>query len=461
MSFRGASFHFWRAFVFCFGVLAGSLGVASAADPYLALVPMLGHVSSGEARIWAAASTNSSLGVLVSRKNSLEEGRGVEGPRLTSETAFMGDVRVPGLQPSTRYFYCITLDGKPAMLPPFPSFVTAPKEGEPGHLRFGFGSCVGYHGYLAAAAYADMARTNMDLLLMMGDNTYANTNDPAIQREYYADQRETSGWRGLAPQMPIYAIWDDHDFGPNDADGRMPGKEQSLKVFREVWANPAYGEPDNPGVYFKFQRRDVEFFMLDGRYHRDPNKATNLTHKTMLGAKQLAWLKRELAASRATIKVLVSGGEWQTFGTEDSWTSFKEEREEIFRALSDNEVKGVLLLSGDRHFTGAYQVRGKWIEVTSGPLGSAPSTAKNTPEMFLNLSETKGHFYCVYDLNTAAAPPQVTLEIYRVGDGLAYRRSFSWDEVNGAKQIPPLPKEKTGANRPESSNSRGATKGDK
>ena len=102
-----------------------------------------------------------------------------------------------------------------------------------------------------------------------------------------------------------------------------------------------------------------------------------------------------------------------------------------------------MLLSGDRHFTGAYQVEGKWIEVTVGPLGSFAIVAKNSPEMFLNFSETKGHYYCVYDLDTAAAPPQVTLEVYRVGDGQVLRRPFTWDEVNGVtkiKTLPPPPK---------------------
>jgi len=356
----------------------------------------------------------------------------------------MGQVLVDGLEPKTRYYYCLWLDGKPAMLPPYPSLTTAPPDAVPGHVRFAFASCVGNHGYDATAGYADLARTNVDLLLMLGDNVYSNTNDPVVQRRFYFEQRDTAGWRGLAPRLPIYAIWDDHDFGPDNSDGTMRGKELCLRTFKEHWANPAYGEPDNPGVYFKFRRSDVDFFMLDGRYYRDPNKATNLTHKTMLGEKQLAWLKRELKESRATIKVLASGGEWQANGTEDSWRSFKRERDDLFKFVQDNSIGGVLLISGDRHYTGAYQVEGRYIEVTTGPIGSAPATARNAPESFLNFSATKGHFYCIYDLETAVTPPKVTLEVLRVGDGLAERRVFSWDEVTGAakiKTLPPPPKE--------------------
>jgi alkaline phosphatase D len=351
----------------------------------------------------------------------------------------MGRLVVTGLRPVTRYYYCIQLDGRDAMLLPYPSFTTAPPDGQPGHVRFAFASCVGFHGYDSTAGFADMARTNFDLLLMLGDNVYSNTNDPAAIWQFHFDQRDTAGWRGLSPHVPIYAIWDDHDFGPDNSDRTMPAKEQSLRAFQNVWVNPAYGEPDNPGVYFKFTRGDVDFFMLDGRYYRDPNKAPNNEKKTMLGARQLAWLKQELKASRATIKVLASGGEWQAHGTDDSWRSFKSERRDILDFLENQSIQGVLLISGDRHYTGAYHVEGKWIEVTTGPIGSASVIAKNAPESFLNFSATKGHFYCAYDLDTALTPPRVTLEVYRVGDGLVEHRPFSWDEVRGTKKIPPLP----------------------
>lgn len=429
-------------------VLWAALVAPAAAAPYLELAPMIGHTSSSDTRIWVRASGAAKPSVRIGMKADLSDARTVRGPRLEAASGFMGHLQVDGLRASTRYHYSVLLDGKAALLPPYPAFTTAPREGEPGKVRVAFTSCAGYYGYLATAGYADMARTNFDLLLMLGDSHYANTNDPIIQRQYYFDQRDTAGWRGLSPRVPIYAIWDDHDFGPNDSDGTMPGKEISLRTFAEHWANPSYGEPDNPGVYCKFTRANVDIFMLDGRYHRDPNKAKNLPHKTNLGAKQLAWFKRELLASRAPIKVLVSGGEWQTFGTDDSWTSFKEEREEIFKWIEDNHLSGILLLSGDRHFTGAYQVRGKWIEVTSGPIGSAPAGVKKSAEAFLDLSATKGHFYSIYDLDTTVSPPKVTLEIYRVGDGLAERRTFSWDEVTGAakiKLLPPPPEDKKAA----------------
>jgi alkaline phosphatase D len=234
-------------------------------------------------------------------------------------------------------------------------------------------------------------------------------------------------------RIPEYAIWDDHDFGPDNSDSTLKGKEDSLRAFIEHWANPAYGEKDNPGVYFKFTRNDVDFFMLDDRLYRTPNNAKDDGHKTMLGRKQVEWLKRELLASQAPIKIIAAGGEWELHGTDDSWSSFQRERDEIFDWIESNQMHGVLLLSGDRHFTAAYQVKGKWIEVTAGPLGSANAKSKVLPEMFSY--HDKGKMYCVYDLDTRPGEPRVTLEVYQAGDGLVERRVFSWAEVLGQTKI--------------------------
>ena len=67
----------------------------------------------------------------------------------------------------------------------------------------------------------------------------------------------------------------------------------------------------------------------------------------MLGRAQLTWLKRELAESDATLKFLVSGGQWTNSGKSDSWQSFTRERNGLFNFIRDNGIEGVVLLSGD------------------------------------------------------------------------------------------------------------------
>ncbi len=417
-------------------LLAGNTTLPAA--PFLGLGPMVGHTGPRETRIWAKASEGARLAVKIGRAPDLADGRVVEGPRLGAESDFMGHVAIGGLEPATTYHYVVLLDGAPAMARPYPAFTTAPETGAAGKQRIAFSSCVGRSGFMTAAIWAEMAaRTKFDVLLMLGDNHYADSTAPEPQRKAYYDHRSVLGYADITRRVPTYAIWDDHDYGPNDSDGTAKGKEISLVTFQQFWANPAYGQPDDPGVYFKLSRGDVDFFMLDNRYHRSPNRAPDDGTKTMLGAKQLAWFKREILASKAKVKFIASGSEWERNGHLDSWTSFAREREEIFEHLMKNDVPGVILLSGDRHFTGGYQIAGRLIEITSGPLGSKTTNGINKPDMFLNLVE--GTMCSVFDIDTTGREPQLTLEVYRGGAGLIQARKFTWDEINGRTKIETLP----------------------
>jgi alkaline phosphatase D len=403
---------------------------------FLDLGPLLGDVGPSSAKIWAKATGGAQLSIRLGLQRDLTDGWNVQGPALDVASDFMGQVQITNLQPAHPYYYCVLLDGKPAMIEPYPSFRTAPAAGR-GHLRFAFGSCVGYHGYDSAATWGDMAsRTNFDLLLMLGDNHYADTTDPEVFLTAFGVQRRLAGYAEISRRTPQYAIWDNHDYGPEPCDGTAKNKERSLAAFKRFWPNPSFGEAGNPGVYHKFSRSGVEFFMLDNRYHRSPNGAVEDGHKTHLGEAQLAWLKRGLVASTAPAKVLAIGGEWESSGIANSWTSFKRERDDVFKFIEEHGITGVLLLSGDRHFTAAYQVNGKYIEVSSGPFGSKNSESKPLPEMFWYSG--KGRFYSVYDIDTTTPEPKVVLEIYKTSEGLVERRAFTWDEVLGVAKIKTL-----------------------
>ncbi|MCW5555703.1 MAG: alkaline phosphatase D family protein [Verrucomicrobiae bacterium] len=411
----------------------------------LDLGPMLGHVGPTEARIWVKAAprlggakaARRSVAVCVSEHPDLSRGRTLRTQTLHGPE-YLGQFHITGLKPATRYYYWVHVDGESGMASPAPSFVTAPAEGSRGRLRLAFISCVGRNAFDPAAAWGDLAaRTPIDLLLFLGDNHYADTTEPAGQRAAYYVQRRLAGFRDLSRRVPCYGIWDDHDYGPNNSDGTAAGKERSLETFKEFWANPGYGQRDDPGVYFKFTRGDVDFFMLDVRYHRSPNAAPDDGNKTMLGAAQLAWLKRELLASKATVKFLASGSEWQSNGSEDSWSRFNRERMELFDFIQERGIPGVVLLSGDRHFTAAYQILGRLIEVTSGPFGSSNSTrAQPTPEAIYFVNT--GKLYCVFEVDTTGVEPRLTLEVYRAAEGLIHKREFAWNEVLGVTKIPPL-----------------------
>lgn len=408
------------------------------ASPHLELGPMLGHVGITEARIWVKSSESAQLSALLSLGPSLSETRRYDGPDLEEGSAYHGHIRITGLKPSTRYYYNLLLNGMPCLSAPYPSFQTAPEKGRPTRLRFAFGSCVGREGQSAAAAWGQMAADPaIQMLLMLGDNHYADSTEPSVQRAAYYEQRKVAGFRDLAKRTPVYGIWDDHDYGPNNSDSTTQGREQTLQTFKSMWANPAYGEQDNPGTYYHFSYGDIDFFMLDNRYYRSPNKADDDGSKTMLGQRQWQWLKQGLKDSKAKIKFVASGSEWQKNSQIDSWSSFKREQLGFFKWIEDEGIEGIILLSGDRHFTGGYQINGRIIEITSGPLGAENYPTQNLPEMFLNQGE--GKMYCVFDINTLSSPPDVSLEVHRAGAGLIDRRTFSMDEIKGKTRLATLP----------------------
>lgn len=399
---------------------------------------MIGHVTDQTVRLWAKGSNQGALAFKIGREADLSDGRIVAAGALAEDASFTGQALVDGLEPSTRYHYSPLLDGAPALVRPYPSFVTAPPADHVGRLRVAFGSCVGSRGTFAAAAFGEMAeRANFDIVLMLGDNHYGDTTDPALLRDHYHMHRTVAGFQKLTREKPTYAIWDDHDYGPNNSDGTTKGKEDSLRVFQQWWANPAYGEAENPGCYFSFSRDGVDFFMLDSRYYRTPNKTAEDGKKTMLGARQLQWLKAKLSASKAAFKVIACGSEWQTLTQSDCWSSFARERQEIFDHITTNKIEGVVLLSGDRHFTAGYQIQGRHLEFTSGPLGSGNATLLENPERFTGCDE--GKLWAVLDLDASASPPSFHYEIWQAGGGLLERRQLSYTEVSGHEKIASSP----------------------
>jgi alkaline phosphatase D len=190
-----------------------------------------------------------------------------------------------------------------------------------------------------------------DLFFWLGDNVYADAESEIAFADEYRRQRNVPSLQPVIRSIPQFAIWDDHDFGYNNSDGEFPFKEQSLAVFKRYWANPAYGQPDNPGVYFDYSYAGVDFFFLDGRYYRAPNGAPDGPGKTFLGKAQKEWLMERLLASRAPFKILSCGSGWSMADglTGDTWAAFRTERDELFDFIRDRRIEGVVCLSGDSH----------------------------------------------------------------------------------------------------------------
>ncbi|MEM7474572.1 MAG: alkaline phosphatase D family protein [Planctomycetota bacterium] len=200
-------------------------------------------------------------------------------------------------------------------------------------------------------------------VLLLGDNVYIDDpQTPEMQRFHYYRRQSQPEWAKLASTVPIYAIWDDHDFTTNDGWGGPSVEEPSWKrevwnVFRENWDNPYYGGGEqNPGCWFDFRLGDVHFVMIDGRYYRESPKTEN---PSMLGPVQLKWLQETLKSSDATFKVICSDVPTAPNvkpGSKDTWDGYAAERDGIYQFIADEKITGVFVLSADRHRSDAYKI---------------------------------------------------------------------------------------------------------
>jgi alkaline phosphatase D len=226
-----------------------------------------------------------------------------------------------------------------------------------------------------------IAAQRPDLMLWLGDNVYLqppDLHDPAAMAARYRRQRAFEPLQTLLTATTHLAIWDDHDYGPNNGDASFALKGEALKLFRRYWPNPGAGLPTVPGTFGVASYGDVTFFLLDDRYYRSPNRQPDDPYKTMFGARQLEWLQQALvSAPRSSIKIVAGGSQfWTRAGRFEGWQHFASERRRFAAWLAAQKIDGVFFLSGDRHFTELLKIERPdaypLYEFTSSPLTSRP-----------------------------------------------------------------------------------------
>lgn len=223
-----------------------------------------------------------------------------------------------------------------------------------------------------------------DLMIWGGDNVYLRVPDFMTEsgiRHRYRHTRATPELQALLGSVHHYATWDDHDYGPNDADRSYANKKLTEKAFNEYWGNLNTNVVGNGGITQHFAWNDVEFFMLDDRYHRAPNRDPN-SNKAYFGKEQLDWLIDALTTSNATFKIVVTGGQIISSSARgENYATYPGERNELLQRLHDSKIEGILFISGDRHHTeiskmdraDAYPL----IDITCSPLTSGTHSARD------------------------------------------------------------------------------------
>ena len=259
--------------------------------------------------------------------------------------------------------------------------------------RIALGSC--YDQELSGEIFATVHQTKPDVFLFLGDNVYANdeSDDPTLMslKKAYGQLAQVTSFNALRQAVPVLPIWDDHDYGLNDAGGDWPRKRAAESLYEYVWDI----RDDDPraqreGVYFARnmgqEGRRVQMIFLDTRYFRTPLTKNDTDSfgpylpskdhgQNMLGEDQWQWFEeqlREPAELRIIISSIMVLSEIHGW---ESWRMMPRERQRFYDLLKSTAANGVIIVSGDTHAAGLYQSN----TLLNYPLTELNSSSMNVP----------------------------------------------------------------------------------
>lgn len=361
----------------------------SAQDTLLKNGPMLGYNEIMEANVWLQTSEPAVVHLLYKMEKG-DEWMATKNVRTYEEEFLTAKIKVTDLEPGTDYIYQIFINGEQVLKEDTLKFRTQAFwqfRTDPPPVSVMMGSCLFLNdppfdrpgkGYGAEFEILDvMSNTEADIMLWLGDNFYYREPDfYSVSRLNYRNvvTRAHPELQPLFRNKINLATWDDHDYGPNNADRSYRMKEETLDLFKSYWLNPGYGTEATPGVFTRYKYHDIEFFLMDDRYHRAANRDQDVS-KDYWGQEQLQWLKDALSSSNASFKFVVNGNQViNSYSGDEAYATFSEEYQDFYTWLEQNDVRGLVFLSGDRHHTELLKVERSGLyplyEFTSSPITS-------------------------------------------------------------------------------------------
>ena len=269
---------------------------------------------------------------------------------------------------------------------------------------------------ISARAIANMMATQCDGMVLLDDTPYIDVTDLDRVHDAYRRFSSIPTLSETLKSIPFWGTWDDHDFGRNDSDGTLPGKEHSRTGFVHYRPNATFGQNDE-GIYTKFRYGPVEVFLLDTRwFSRTEPSWADPEKPTLLGKAQWEWLKQGLLASDAPFKLLACGMIWddKKNGESDDWGTYMHERQALQDWLGQERIKGVILIGGDIHvsrllqYETVEQVGYPLYQFIVSPMHGSVIPSLNVPHPALLESAEEPHVFLKLHADTTVSP--ATLE---------------------------------------------------
>lgn len=328
--------------------------------------PMLGYNEMREIQIWLQ--TNEKAEVRIEYWQTGSKDKIKSNPVCTNEKdGFTAHLLCSNLEPGKSYEYQIQIDNKKVsdQIYTFTTQSLWQYRTSPPKITFALGSCnyineekydrpgKGYGGNYEI--FNSIQSKNPDFMMWLGDNAYLREVDYTTRTGYihrYTHSRAIPEIQNFLSSCHHYAIWDDHDFGPNDSNGSFSKKEIALDIFKSFWANNGYGADQENDISGQFTYGDLDFFLLDNRTHRTEFDIQGMPAQ-ILGTAQIHWMIQALKTSKAAFKIVCIGGQFlNNQQVYENHSQYEDERQYILDLIEENEIKGVIFLTGDRHCAG-------------------------------------------------------------------------------------------------------------
>ncbi|AFH49936.1 Alkaline phosphatase D [Ignavibacterium album JCM 16511] len=365
--------------------------------------PMVGYSSMREVGLWIQTKSEAEVNIKFWSSKEPQKKFSTNTVKTEKNKAFTAKLIADNLEPGQIYNYEVYVNNKKISFNYELKFQTQKLwqwREDPPEFSFVTGSCFYVNeeqydrpGKPYGSDYKIMLsiyNSKPDFMLWLGDNYYLREAD---WDSWSGILHRITHTRSLPELQPLlgsvhhYAIWDDHDFGPNNSNRGFWNKEKTLEAFKLFWVNPSYGIDGNKGITTFFEWADVDFFLMDDRYFRSPNELTD-KNKPYLGDEQIQWLIDNLVTSNAPFKIIAIGGQVLNpvsgRGIE-TYEMFKKEKEMLLSLIEKNKIEGVIFLSGDRHHSEVSKLKRENsyplydITVSSLTAGVSPGKNENNP----------------------------------------------------------------------------------
>ena len=266
--------------------------------------------------------------------------------------------------------------------------------------KLGIGSCVDYD--YPIPAWDSLEQESVNSFFFLGDNIYGDVPSgklDSVKMSYKNMNEKMPEW---LQQTEKLVIWDDHDYGLNDAGGNYIYKAKSQKIYNDAWGIDQ-NDPrrTREGIYFSelkiINGKRVLFIGLDTRYFRSnlikignsykPQKNKN---STVLGTNQWEWLNKELKQEH---DILILASSIQVLATEhrfEKWANFPLERDSLLKLLYELD-SNILIISGDRHRSGFYR-KDNIYEFTSSSLNKGIFPYYETDPLLIGDTYTQNNY---------------------------------------------------------------------